>query len=119
MIGDQIRMLLESRGMSPTELADRVGTTTQTINNYIYNRTSPNKTHMRKMLDIFNVEIGFVPRGESPLGVLLNVPLLAVISKQIPVTYDLRIGQMEALEMALRAVAEAFVRAIKDGEVGK
>jgi len=47
------------------------------------------------------------------------VPLLAVISKQIPVTYDLRIGQMEALEIALRAVAEAFVQAIKDGEIRK
>lgn len=58
-VGNKIREIREKRGFTMDELADRLGTTKQTVSRYELGDRQANQDILFKLSDIFNVSIDF------------------------------------------------------------
>ena len=59
--GAKLKQLREDRGLTQTELADKLGVTLKTISNYETKGTRPRTQDMyKKIAEFFNVDINFL-----------------------------------------------------------
>ena len=68
--GHRLRVLLEDRGMSQVELAERAGVTRQAVNNYMTQGTSPGLSTAVSIARALGVSIGDLV--DKPIGELVH-----------------------------------------------
>ncbi len=60
MLGERLRQLRQSEGISQRDLADRLFVSQQTVAKWEKESTSPNPDTLRKIADVFNVSVDFL-----------------------------------------------------------
>jgi len=67
-VGDNIRLLRKSVGLSQAKLADKLYVTPQAVSRWENNETEPDIDTLQKLADIFNVSVEEIIRGGEALA---------------------------------------------------
>lgn len=84
--GAKLKQLREDRGLTQTELADKLGVTLKTISNYETKGTRPRTQDMyKKIAEFFNIDINFLLTVEDNfvLDLLKNSDILVKKMRRI------------------------------------
>lgn len=66
MLGERLSILRQSKGLSQTQLAERIGVQKQSVSNWENNNIMPSVDMLEKLADFFSVSTDYLLSRESP-----------------------------------------------------
>lgn len=113
MIGKRIHDLLEARGMSQRELADRIGVTETSISRYINNEREPRSAILAKIANTLGVSMEFILYGEISTEYYAEAKK---ILDESMVKLQAEMQQHELTPDQVRQFLKIYVAGLKEGQ---